>query len=214
MLAAFEGDFGDLYMTNQAIGYFKETYGMDDGYKTECGVAGGGLIFLKNDHAYKILDEFERLLRADMKLITDAYNRLPQHPNFSGDCRHDQVIFTLLTRVFGCVRFVPRSWDSLDDFFIQARLQYVTDIGGLLRVRGWRALFYFALFLAAAAYRFTYESALNFRKHRLRGLREFIRVYRGRRYFYPSAFHFRLSKESGFKHLTRGALRKFKRPRV
>jgi len=140
MLAVRRGDFGATRMTNRLIGYFKDAYGIDDGYKRDYGVEGGALIFLKNEHAYKILDAFGRLLQTDMDLITDAYSAEPQHPDFRGDSRHDQAILSLIARVFGCVRLNQNEWWHGDRFFMPLRMTSEADIGGMLRIHGARAL--------------------------------------------------------------------------
>jgi len=179
MLSVFRGDYGDRYMTNQVINYFKRTYGMDDGYKREFGLEAGALIFLKNDHAYKILDEFEKLLRTDMMLITDAYNHLPQHPNFSGESRRDQVIFSLLAREFGCVK-LNRGY-SEQDFICPVRLRRRATVRMLFRAHGALAPFYLVNYLVGNSYRCLADALNYIKEHRGRAPRRLARDYRRNR---------------------------------
>jgi len=210
MLAVRRGDRGDKFITNQVINYFKQTYGMDDAYKTACGFNGSALIFLKNDHAYKILDGFERLLQTDMMLITDAYNHLPQHPNFHGDSRHDQTILSLLGLVFGCVRLnqIKAWWKRPDYFFATTRMRFRASASGLFRVHGTRAPLYFADYLIGNLFSCLNELARYIKNYRLRAPYELARNYRWNRRVQVG---FYIDTSYSLTRYLRGAFHKIKR---
>tara|TARA_Y100000816_G_scaffold89247_1_gene61540 strand:- start:4002 stop:5615 length:1614 start_codon:yes stop_codon:yes gene_type:complete len=58
------------------------------------------MIFKKNEHTENYLSEYKKLLEADPYLITDKYNNGDNHPEFK-DNRHDQSVFSLLTKTLG-----------------------------------------------------------------------------------------------------------------
>ncbi len=58
------------------------------------------MIFKKNEHTKNYLSEYKKLLEADPYLITDKYNNADNHPEFK-DNRHDQSVFSLLTKTLG-----------------------------------------------------------------------------------------------------------------
>ena len=62
---------------------------------------GGHLIFQNNKHSLEIFEEFFKLLDYDRMLITDYYNK-NQIDSFV-DNRHDQSIFSLLSKKLGGV---------------------------------------------------------------------------------------------------------------
>ena len=62
---------------------------------------GGHLIFQNNKHSHEIFEEFFKLLDYDRMLITDYYNK--NQINSFVDNRHDQSIFSLLSKKFGGV---------------------------------------------------------------------------------------------------------------
>ena len=55
----------------------------------------------KKPHIYLILNEFEKLLDYDQKLITDYYSN--NQKSYFKENRHDQSVFTLLFIKFGAV---------------------------------------------------------------------------------------------------------------
>ena len=60
------------------------------------------MIFQKNQHTKDIINEFEKVLIFDSELITDKYNDNSQIEGFVSN-RHDQSIFSLLTKKYGGV---------------------------------------------------------------------------------------------------------------
>ena len=61
---------------------------------------GGHLLFKKNEHTKDYVDLFFKCLDFDEKLITDYYNNEDNHDEFIEN-RHDQSIWSLLTKTFG-----------------------------------------------------------------------------------------------------------------
>lgn len=79
------------------------------------------LIFKKNKHSIKILNEYLKILESDQKLITDYYNG-SQH-SFFKDARQDQSIWSVIRKVHGshvipldetyfCVNDKPYFWGN------------------------------------------------------------------------------------------------------
>ena len=60
------------------------------------------MIFKKNKHTSEYFNEYKKLLKFDPHLITDKYNNLNQSSYFKEN-RHDQSIFSLLTKTLGGV---------------------------------------------------------------------------------------------------------------
>lgn len=60
------------------------------------------MIFKKNKHTSEYFNEYKKLLKFDPYLITDKYNNLNQSSYFKEN-RHDQSIFSLLTKTIGGV---------------------------------------------------------------------------------------------------------------
>ena len=60
------------------------------------------LIFQKNEHTKILFKEYRDVLKFDKNLITDNYNNSTQHEGFIEN-RHDQSIFSLLTKKMGGV---------------------------------------------------------------------------------------------------------------
>lgn len=75
----------------------------------------GVLIIKKNKHSIGIFEKFLEVLDFDEKLVTDHYNKYPQHPSY-WDHRHDQSIFTCLFMKYGS-EIINRneSWDFEED---------------------------------------------------------------------------------------------------
>ena len=63
---------------------------------------GGHLIFQKTEHTKKLLNEFYKLINFDEKLITYYYNSEENYEGFIEN-RHDQSIWSLLSKVYGGV---------------------------------------------------------------------------------------------------------------
>ena len=59
------------------------------------------LMFKNCKESFGLLDEFEKVVLTDPKLITDYYSRHSQIKGFQ-EHRHDQSIFSLLSKIYGC----------------------------------------------------------------------------------------------------------------
>jgi len=79
---------------------------------------GGHMIFKNVEHTKNYLNEFSKLMEFDKDLITDKYNKKNQIHNFKEN-RHDQSIFSLLSKVHGC-EFV----ENETEFKERPELQY------------------------------------------------------------------------------------------
>jgi len=66
-------------------------------------LSGGQMLFKKTDHTLDLLDSFHKVLEFDINLITDYYNDTKQIPQFK-ECRHDQSIWSLLSKTKGCIK--------------------------------------------------------------------------------------------------------------
>lgn len=62
----------------------------------------GHMIFKKSSITEEYLQEYKKLLDFDVKLISDYYNNKSQN-NYFIENRHDQSIFSLLSKTYGCV---------------------------------------------------------------------------------------------------------------
>ena len=71
------------------------------------------MIFKNNNHTKNYLNEYVKLLEDDSGLITDKYNDLNRNREFK-DNRHDQSIFSLLTKTLGGVT-LPNETHFLDN---------------------------------------------------------------------------------------------------
>ena len=60
------------------------------------------MIFIKNKETFDYLNKFSRVIDYDMFLISDKYNNKDQLDSFKEN-RHDQSIFSLLSKTIGCV---------------------------------------------------------------------------------------------------------------
>ena len=61
------------------------------------------LIFQKNNHSNDLIKEFTNLLDTDRYLISDKYNSIQKYEKFI-DNRHDQSIFSLLSKIYGSLQ--------------------------------------------------------------------------------------------------------------
>ena len=60
----------------------------------------GHILFKKNNQTDEIIKLFHKVLDYDEELITDYYNDTNQISRFR-ECRHDQSIWSLLTKIYG-----------------------------------------------------------------------------------------------------------------
>ena len=101
--------YGIIYMTHSSalniwtnkeiFHYFNEIPDNPIGLERCC--CPGVLIVQKKPHIYLILNEFEKLLDYDQKLVTDYYSN--NQKSYFKENRHDQSIFTFLFIKFGAV---------------------------------------------------------------------------------------------------------------
>ncbi len=88
------------YSTKEIFRYFQISPNSEIGNSTQ--LQAGHMIFQKNQHTKDIINEFEKVLIFDSELITDKYNDNGQIEGFVSN-RHDQSIFSLLTKKYGGV---------------------------------------------------------------------------------------------------------------
>lgn len=62
----------------------------------------GHMIFKNNEETRDYINEFKKVVIVDENLINDTYNSSPQIEGFNS-VRHDQSIFSLLSKIHGCV---------------------------------------------------------------------------------------------------------------
>jgi hypothetical protein len=79
--------------------YFQLDKLSDVGTSTQ--LEGGHMIIKKSDHTDYFMNEFKKVIRHDQYLITDKYNKKQKFKNFKEN-RHDQSIFSLLSKKYGC----------------------------------------------------------------------------------------------------------------
>tara|TARA_E500000178_G_C16983659_1_gene737095 strand:- start:88 stop:912 length:825 start_codon:yes stop_codon:yes gene_type:complete len=107
---AFSAGSGRSYIIQELIDYFHSHILQKDLELTKDIIDshnfyGGHLIIQKNNHSKLIIDEFFKVIDYDPYIITDKYNDSNiKYPEFLGDSRHDQSIFSLLFKVYGCVK--------------------------------------------------------------------------------------------------------------
>lgn len=87
------------WTTKELFNYFKINSDSKIGNSTQ--YEGGHMIFKSNKETRDYLNEYEEILRYDQKLITDFYNSKNQQ-DFFIENRHDQSIFSLLSKTRGC----------------------------------------------------------------------------------------------------------------
>ena len=88
------------WTTKQLFDYFGISPDSDDFKTTQ--LEATQLIFQKTEHTKTLFKEYREVLKFDKKLITDEYNNITQHQGFVEN-RHDQSIFSLLTKKMGGV---------------------------------------------------------------------------------------------------------------
>ncbi len=89
------------YTTKEIFNYFNVDLNSDISKNTQ--LQAGHMIFKKNQHTIDLLNEYTNLLNTDFKLITDFYSSKNQIKTFKEN-RHDQSIFSLLSKIYGCER--------------------------------------------------------------------------------------------------------------
>ena len=86
------------WTTKQLFDYFNINTSSSHYHTTQ--LEATQLIFQKSQHTSFLFDEYKKVLNFDQKLITDNYNLDSQHEGFVEN-RHDQSIFSLLTKIYG-----------------------------------------------------------------------------------------------------------------
>ena len=87
------------YTTKELFNYFK--LNTDSEFAKTTQLQAGHMIFKKNKHSRELLEHYSALLEKDSNLITDYYSSFSQHKKFIEN-RHDQSIFSLLSKIYGC----------------------------------------------------------------------------------------------------------------
>lgn len=104
------------WTSKELFSYFNINVDSEIGNSTQ--FEGGHLLFKKNIHTQELIRSFYDTVDYDSKLITDYYNTTPQIESFK-ECRHDQSIFSLLSKKMGSV-----SVENETDFRNRIELQY------------------------------------------------------------------------------------------
>ena len=86
------------YTTEEIFKYF--SISEDSEIRRDTQLQAGHMIFKKSLHTDNYLESYSKLLETNDKLITDYYNEKPQNSQFIEN-RHDQSIFSLLTKIYG-----------------------------------------------------------------------------------------------------------------
>ena len=60
------------------------------------------IIFKKNNHTMSYFEQYQDILNLNQHLISDKYNSTQQHESFIEN-RHDQSLFSMLSKINGCV---------------------------------------------------------------------------------------------------------------
>tara|TARA_A100000164_G_C21935085_1_gene787663 strand:- start:507 stop:1316 length:810 start_codon:yes stop_codon:yes gene_type:complete len=115
------------WTTKEIFRYFDTDVDSEIGNSTQ--FEGGHLIFKSNNDSVEYFQEYKKLLKADLNLITDFYNNSKQIDGFQEN-RHDQSIFSMLSKIRGCVSIENETkfQNKLDDQFMYPFLS--------IRVRG------------------------------------------------------------------------------
>lgn len=88
------------WTTAELFNYFDINFDSDIAKDTQ--LEATHMIFKKNEHTENYINEYKKLLNFDPYLITDKYNLDGQIDSFKEN-RHDQSIFSLLSKIYGGV---------------------------------------------------------------------------------------------------------------
>ena len=112
------------WTTRQLFKYFNIDPGSNNYESTQ--LEATQMIFKKSEHTKNLFNEYRNVLDSDKMLITDAYNSANQHDGFIEN-RHDQSIFSLLTKTLGGVvvenetHFSKKTDNQIDYPFLAVR---------------------------------------------------------------------------------------------
>ena len=95
-----EGFIEKNYTIKEIFNYFDIS--TDSNIANSLQLQAGHMIFQKNSHTLEYFQKFEKILQYDQHLISDIYNKSNQLNTFVEN-RHDQSIFSLLSKKFGSV---------------------------------------------------------------------------------------------------------------
>ena len=90
------------YTTEELFKYF--SIEKDSKIRRDTQLQAGHMIFKKITHTDDYLESYSKLLETNDKLITDYYNEKSQNSQFIEN-RHDQSIFSLLSKIEGAIVF-------------------------------------------------------------------------------------------------------------
>ena len=106
------------WTTKQLFEYFDidpySTFGSSDQFHAT------HMIFKKNKNLKLILRQFDELINYDPYLISDKYSKENQIPEFKEN-RYDQSIFSLLSKIHGCVE-IPRDETCISEILDNQKL--------------------------------------------------------------------------------------------
>lgn len=88
-----------VYTNKKTIDYFKQHYNLSEEDINSNQFQATVMIFKNNEKSKSFIAEFFKVIDDDPLLITDEYNSIDR-PEYFTDHRHDQSIFSLLTKSF------------------------------------------------------------------------------------------------------------------
>ena len=98
------------WTTQEIFEYFKIDLNSEFALSNQ--MVGGHLLFKKNKNSLKIINEFNNLINFNPKLITDFYNT--NQSKYFKNNRHDQSIWSLLSKIYGCEILEDETFFELD----------------------------------------------------------------------------------------------------
>ena len=110
------------YTTGKLVKYIGEYYGHTFtaeqlGNKQIC---AGTILIIKNDLSVKAINDFNSICNGKFELITDIYNHDPDNAKNFIDNRHDQSVWSLITKYYGVLPYkiggYCKEWDMLQDY--------------------------------------------------------------------------------------------------
>ena len=113
------------FTTKELFNYFN--IGIESDIATSTQLQAGHMFFKKNKDSLNYFMEYEELLKKDRKLITDYYSSFEQTAEFIEN-RHDQSIFSLMSKKFGAeiikneTEFRLRPAEQFDYPFLSVRV--------------------------------------------------------------------------------------------
>lgn len=121
LLIGWCGDeYNDLTMTSKPLRNYIESqlnykFSNEDLLKRQ---VEAGIIFLrKNDFIVNLIKQWFELMLNGMNYVSDMYNdKQYNHPEFSGNNRHDQSVLSLLCKYYNIDSYEPFDWGTFNTY--------------------------------------------------------------------------------------------------